>query len=263
MSVIVAKGSQITRCGNNTSTSNQMYSFGVGKRFNKVKALSQSFYDLPSSININKVGNSHNMGIGDRNSFCKNFNKKENLPKTYYYEESAFIKKAGSVTSFGKPPTTNSNKIRKDTSCISTFDTITHNANKNNPELTNNNISNNNKKSIINAPSLKGKQKTYFDIKPNNVPGPGQYSLQQQSFSNKQTSSSNFSKTTHQRFKDNIKNDTPGPQYNPDNKNISGILNKTKKRQIHRNLSAKIIREPNKNERLNFKKDSDNCNFFI
>ena len=51
MSIIIAKGEQITKCANNTSTSNQMFTFGKGNRYSyHKKPISNNLYNHPSSF---------------------------------------------------------------------------------------------------------------------------------------------------------------------------------------------------------------------
>ena len=104
MSIIVAKGEQITRCANNTSTSNQMYTFGKGNRdsYHK-KSVCNSLYNIPSSFSSSiKENKGFSLGFGNK-LFTKKI-KKETEPKTYYYEECSLIsKRKGNCSTFGKP----------------------------------------------------------------------------------------------------------------------------------------------------------------
>ena len=119
MSIIVAKGAQITQCANNNSTSNQMYSFGKGKRFVYYKkAICNSQYNLQTSF-INSIKNCNHNAINYGKKYYNNKLKKEDYPKTYFYQESSFgTKRKGSCITFGKPPIKSSN-ISRMTTCAS------------------------------------------------------------------------------------------------------------------------------------------------
>lgn len=267
MSVIVAKGEQITKCSKNTSTSNQMFTFGIGDRFKKqAKSITQNYYNLPTTFTTNhKKGFS--MGYGNRQSFSK-AGKKETENKTYYYKESSLLNKSCSVTSFGQPPKKRAlDHIKVDSKMLN------FNGNLNNSyvgaedskDLSKFSTSKDWNTQVI--PTLKGKQKSYFDIKYNNVPGPGQYPIHQTYTSFKIKNSGRisktayFAKTTERRFKDKPNNGVPGPIYEPGYGNIDTNYYKLKKSYGYR--SANPSPERSNSQRLNFAKESDKCKLNI
>lgn len=218
MSVTIAKGAQITRCGNNTSKSNQMYSFGYGKKCNYYrKPQTQVYYDIQSCFSQNvKENKGVSMGRGDRE--CFRSTKEENA-KTYYYKENAFVTKSGSCTTFGKAPISSYRKLN---STSSTLNTGLSNSSYLISTIEATDFGKNSQKSTI-----KGKLKSIFDVKDNNVPGPGYYRPAQWDIAHDKPASS-FSKFTAPRFKNTAKQGTPGPSYLGDYHNISSRVEKVK-----------------------------------
>ena len=288
MSLIIAKGEQITRSSNNTSTSNQMFSFGKGKRFDFYpKSYSQNvnFYNIPSCFNSIKK-NGFSMGKGDRTSFA-NWNKKENEKKTYYYKENSFLGKPSA--NFGQPPLAKSSsviKINTNGNHSKDYSGVDHELyqrmniniegmrNKNEfytstkfeDTISSSKRTNNTGRSA----TIKGKLKTFLDVKSNNVPGPGAYSIQNTSSFNPNRKSISgtayFAKTTSKRFKYS-KDSGPGYAYMSEYGNIAKKSEKianTKKdfsnTFIRSNSSMNISRKAS--ERLNFSKEQDKCKSF-
>jgi hypothetical protein len=268
MSVIVAKGEQITKCSKNTSTSNQMFTFGIGDRFKKQqKSLTQTFYDVPTAFNANhKKGFS--MGYGVRKSFPK-AGKKENENKTYYYKESSLLNKSCSVASFGQPPKKKAiDHIKVDLKILNFNGNVNNSylGGEESKDFSKSKFSTSKDWNTQKIPTLKGKQKSYFDVKSNNVPGPGQYPVHQtySSFRIKNngriSKTAYFAKTTEKRFKDKSNNGVPGPIYQPIYGNIDANYDKLKKSYGYR--SANPSPERSNSQRLNFAKESDKCKFF-
>ena len=210
MSIIIAKGAQITQCANNTSTSNQMYSFGKDSKATKQqKSITQNYYNLPSSFKTTtKVKSGITLGYGERSNFLKI--KKDFNPKTYFYKDSLFKVKTEQHSTIGPPVKNNRNTIDYNNATSyynnSGFDM---NANKHTIKI-----------------SMKGRPKSVFDIKDNKIPGPGKYyNDQSMSMFNKKTANtSTFSNFTDKRFKDSKGNIVPGPCYNPQNNTIKSKI---------------------------------------
>lgn len=247
MSVIIAKGEQITQCAYNNSTSHQMYSFGIGKRFADPKINIDSYYIPPSSFSSNK---GFSMGSSNRN--IRIFNKKkENQPKTYYYEESSFSKnlKKNNAPKMVVPNKSKTN-ILKDNSTTSLYDpyvslknaSLIKNIKSNDTNKSFDNISSNWKTNLV--PSLKGKPKSVLIRKDNGVPGPGQYKLNS-SFSiynNKISNTSFFFQTSSKRFKYSNGNQVPGPIYDNEYKNISYNLKKIIENRPKSSVNQRLIK---------------------
>mmetsp|Transcript_13838 Transcript_13838/g.14389 ORF Transcript_13838/g.14389 Transcript_13838/m.14389 type:complete len:298 (+) Transcript_13838:3-896(+) len=262
MSLIIAKGEQITRSANNTSKSNQMFSFGVGKRFSqKITPQTQNFYDLPSSFHPTKEKGC-SMGKGRRSSFIKDYTDKEKTAKTFYYKDTTFLGK--SCTSFGKPP------LKKSSSLVFNSNVNMNNTSSQNIPSTSgihNPVEKNkySKGTLGWEIKLKGKEKSYFDVKTNNVPGPGYYPVHNSNSSflikesGKISRTSNFSRCTSLRFKQIKSNGVPGPVYSLDYGNVSSNVMKYQKQAKSKVGSSK--NSPNvsitNTGRLNFSKDQD------
>lgn len=296
MSVIIAKGEQITKCSNNTSTSNQMFSFGVGNRFKKRNAsLTQNYYDIPSSFKPNN-NKGCAMGFGSR-QFLNNYNKKDNNKQTYYYKESSLIKKQASCSSFGKPPKQNLNESVLKLNSSNSLMRLEKNGNNNNSnEFNTSNYNTNNKNNKTsrdwktNTATIKGKLKTFLDVKYNDVPGPGQYPVHKSSScfkidnNNKISRTGYFSHTTEKRFQNLKYNGVPGPKYVLNYGNIGSNYEKylkiSKDKALCSSSSTNFNNNSNSNNnsmyntnrmngsmnlnntsssRLNFNKESDKC----
>lgn len=207
MSVVVAKGIQITQSATNTSSSNQMYSFGIGKRSNFLKSVvvTDAFYDIPNSFSISlKKKKGFSLGKAIR---LTSGTKKEDTVKSYYYKESSLLHPS-QHTSFGRPQSS----IRK----INDISGYGSNTSINAGEIVRENP----------KPAAVSKTKRIFDIKYNHVPGPGQYNTINSSFGSKANTTSIFSKFTTKRFEKKKDNKVPGPIYSQDYNSISCKLNK-------------------------------------
>ncbi len=211
MSVIVAKGAQITQCTINTSSSNQMYSFSKDKRFKvQHQAKTNNFYNIPSSIktpkNSSVKAKSTTFGYSERSFLIK----KSEEPKTYYYQESMCQVINKPTSTLGKAP-----NIKEKYKTISND---SHN-------LIDSTL--NSSKYLKNAKiTIKGRPKSVFDIKDNNIPGPGKYYNNSAIFNlfKKEVNTSNFSHSTEKRFKETKDNEIPGPIYQPENLTIKAKI---------------------------------------
>lgn len=258
MSVIIAKGEQITQCAYNNSTAHQMFSFGIGKRFANPKINMDSYYIPPSSFSVNK---GFSMGSSNRN-LQHVTKKKDSLPKTYYYEESSFSK---NLLKNNAPkmivPNKSKTKLLKDNSTTSLYnpylglkqDSLINKIKGDSINKSSDNISSSWKTNVV--PSLKGKPKSVLIKKDNGVPGPGQYKLNSSfSFSNNKISNTSFfSQTSSKRFKYSNGNQVPGPIYNSEYNNINYKIKKISENRPNSSFNKRCIKN-----RLNFNNPTKN-----
>lgn len=241
MSIIIAKGAQITQCANNTSTSNQMYSFGKDAKATKQqKSITQNYYNLPSSFKTTtKVKSGITLGYGERSNFLKI--KKDLNPKTYFYKDTLFKVKSEQHATIGPPVKNIRNTIDYNNASSYYNDSgFDMNAKKHSIKIT-----------------LKGRPKSVFEIKDNKIPGPGKYyndqSMSMFNINKKSLNTSAFSNFTDQRFKNNKGNNVPGPCYNPENNTIKSKISKI----MCLSKSRSAYFSPNSTERINLSTKND------